>query len=293
MTTKPISTTNHAATKEAAATEEAAAAEIPIQLPEAPEPEDMNNYKFFHSRGHGLHLATHFGNPESTIVFSEVHLSPSVNSDQEDMLAPDLLIAFNADPTMLDRHYGYAIDQQGKPPDFVLEIASHTTGRRDVTVKRERYAEMGVLEYWRFDHTGGEFARAALAGDRLVNGIYRPIPIELLDDESWQGHSDVLNLNLRWEHGELGWYDPNTGLHITRLEDERARADNAEVRAESERGRADNAEALAEAERGRADNAEALAEAERGRADAERRRADSAAARVRQLEEENRRLRNS
>ena len=213
MTTKPTSAKN------------------PVRLPEPPQPEDMNNYKFFHALGNGPHLANHLGNPETTIVFSEVYLSPSLNSRQTEMLVPDLLVAFNVDPVAFDNHNGYVIDQQGKAPGFVLEIASHTTGRRDATTKRERYAAMGVLEYWRFDDSGGEYNGAALAGDRLVNGVYEPIPIDRVDDETWEGRSNVLNLDLRWEKGQLGWYDPGTGLHIVRLSDERTRADNAEARA--------------------------------------------------------------
>ena len=246
-------------------------AKIAVQLPEVPQPEDMNNYIFFHSLGHGRHLAAHFGKPETTMVFSEVYISARADSDQSDMLAPDLLIAFDVDPQALNRDLGYVIDHQGKPPDFVLEIASRKTGRRDITVKRRRYAEMGILEYWRFDNTGGEYVGAALAGDRLVEGVYQPMPIEQLDDETWQGHSDVLNLDLRWEQGQLGWYDPNTGRHITTFDDEMDRAEN-------ERRRADYAEA-------RLDSAEALAERERTRA-------DEAEARARQLEEEIRRLTN-
>ena len=208
-----------------------------VRLPDPPQPEDMNNYKFFHSLGNGPHLTNRLGNPQTTIVFSEVYLSPSLNSRQADMLVPDLLVAFDVDPAAFDNHNGYVIDQQGKPPDFVLEIASHTTGRRDATTKRERYAALGVLEYWRFDDTGGEYNGAALAGDRLVNSVYEPIPIDRVDDETWEGRSNVLNLDLRWERGQLGWCDPGTGRHIVRLSDERARADDAEARADDAEAR--------------------------------------------------------
>ena len=125
-----------------------------VRLPDPPQPEDINNYKFFHSLGNGPHLTNHLGNPETTIVFSGVYLSPSLSSRQADMLVPDILVAFDVDPVVFDNHNGYVIDQQGKAPDFVLEIASHTTGRRDATTKREHYAALGVLEYWRFDDTG-------------------------------------------------------------------------------------------------------------------------------------------
>ena len=63
-------------------------------------------------------------------------------------------------------------------------------------------------EYWRFDPTGGNFYPVALAGDRLVDGEYRPITIVRVDDKRFWGHSDILNLDLCWEFGE--WYDPVT-----------------------------------------------------------------------------------
>ena len=51
------------------------------------------------------------------------------------MIAPDLIIAFNADPAACNARNGYVISEQGKPPDFVLEIGSESTGQRDATVK--------------------------------------------------------------------------------------------------------------------------------------------------------------
>ena len=47
------------------------------------------------------------------------------------------------------------VDEVGKPPDLVLEVASESTGRRDYTFKRDGYEKMGVGEYWRFDPSGG------------------------------------------------------------------------------------------------------------------------------------------
>ena len=66
----------------------------------------------------------------------------------------------------------YTISEIGKPPDFVLEVASEGTGRRDYTVKRDIYAGYGVTEYWRFDHTGGAIPQCSAgrrpAGQRRV-----------------------------------------------------------------------------------------------------------------------------
>ena len=64
-----------------------------------------------------------------------------------------------------------------------------------------------------------------LAGDRLVDNQYEPIPIETVEEGVLQGYSTTLNLFIRWEHGELGWHDPETGQHIATFAQERARAD--------------------------------------------------------------------
>ncbi len=207
-----------------------------IVLPDAPKPEDMNNFLFLHSPGNSHFLALHFGNPDTTIMFGDVYIASEPTSSQRGLFAPDLFIAFNVDPTAARERNGYVISEQGKPPDFVLEIGSRYTGRRDVTVKREGYAALGIPEYWRFDDSGGRYHGAPLAGDRLVNGVYQPIPIEQLDAGTYQGYSAALDLFLRWEDGQLGWYDPATGRHIPRFSDERERAD-------TERARADQAEA--------------------------------------------------
>ena len=59
-----------------------------------------------------------------------------------------------------------------------------------------------------------------------MEGRYEPVPIETLEDGALQGYSAVLDLFIRWDHGQLGWHDPKTGQHIATFEQERARADN-------------------------------------------------------------------
>ena len=142
---------------------------------------------------------------------------------------PDLFVAFDADARRLPgTQTATSISEQGKPPDFVLEIASRSTGRQDTVDKRISYAALGIQEYWRFDETG-QFHGTRLAGDRLVSGQYEPLPIEALTDGSLQGYSAILSLNLRWTEGQLGWYDPNTGRHIATLESERQARIQAEA----------------------------------------------------------------
>ena len=78
--------------------------------------------------------------------------------------------------------------------------------------------------------------RPRFAGDRLVDGGYEPIEIAEDDDGSLRGYSAVLDVELQWRDGQLGWLDPRTGRHIPTFLDERAQV-------AAERARADRAEA--------------------------------------------------
>ncbi len=248
----------------------------PFVFPDPPEhPEDkMTSFDRLAANGNAHYLAVHLGHPETTLVAGEHYLAAAPTRRLAGVRYPDLFVAFGVDPAAYRRSNAYVVSEQGKPPDFALEIASRRTGRIDVTEKRRDYAALGIGEYWRFDETGRHHG-ARLAGERLVDGVYVAIEIEELPDGSLQGYSPVLDLNLRWEGGELVFYDPATGRPIATLADER------ETRAVAET-RADTAEAERNAER----ETRAVAET---RADTAEARADTAEARVRELEEQLRR----
>lgn len=212
----------------------------PLPDPPRRKPDElMANFKHLTINGCALHLARHFGHPETTLLGGDLYLAPFPPTDMTGIRYPDLMIAFDVDPEAYDRHNAYIISEQGKPPDFILEIGSPSTGRVDVEEKRDDYAALGVPEYWRFDETGRSHG-TRLAGDRLVDGVYQPIVVVELEEDVLQGRSEVLRLDLRWEHGRLRWHDPATGLHITTYDDQAARADKADARA-------DKAEAAARA----------------------------------------------
>ena len=249
-----------------------------FRLPDPPErePDDMTSFDHLTGNGNAYHLKQHLmaqrpGQRDSILVSGEHYMVIRPTSNLAGSRYPDLLVAFGADSEAYRLSNGYIIEEQGKPPDFVLEIASPRTGRVDAGRKREDYERLQIPEYWRFDETEtGRHHGARLGGDILVDGRYRPAEIRELPDGALQGYSPVLDLYLRWEQGELAWIDPATGRRIATFEDERARADRErEARIEEMEARA-----AAEAER----NAERQARA-------------AAEARIRELEAENRRLR--
>ena len=236
-----------------------------FRFPDPPErePDDMTSFNQLTPNGSVHHLIQHLGNPDSTLVAGEHYLALAPASDMTGIRYPDLLIAFGVDPAAYYRSNAYVISEQGKPPDFVLEIASPSSRRTDRVDKRRDYAALGIPEYWRFDEAIRR-RESRLAGDRLVDGRYEPIAVEELADGVMQGYSAALNLLIRWEQGELRWHDPATGRHILTYDDQRTHA-------ESER-------AARAAER----EARVTAEAERN---AEREARLAAEARVRELEE--------
>ena len=222
-----------------------------FRLPDPPEdPEDkMTSFDHLAANGNAHYLAHHLGNPETTLVTGDRYLVVRPTRNLAGSRYPDLLVAFGVDPAAYKASNGYIVSEQGKPPDLVLEVASESTADVDVGEKREDYAALGIGEYWRFDETG-RYHGTRLAGERLLEAEYVAIDIEELPDGGLQGYSAALDLHLRWEQGELVFYDPATGRPIATLADERARADTAETRAdaaEAERNAEQEARTAAEA----------------------------------------------
>ncbi len=271
-------------------------------FPEYPPRGDMNNPFFLHEPSHMRSLAIHFGRDETTFVMSEVPVSTSATIRREHR-RPDLMVAFDCDRELLISQNGYSIVTQGKPPDFVLEVASESTGEVDYTEKRDEYESYGIPEYWRFDSSGGDYHDAALAGDRLVDGRYEPIEIQMMDGLNRRGYSAVLDLWLCWEDQRLRLFDAKAGAYLRTHDEEYDRAEleayerrqaelraiQAELRVDEERDlrlqveyerrqaeiRADQAETRAEQAETRAQQAEAQARNLRAQLDALRRRSDN------------------
>ncbi len=138
-------------------------------------------------------------------------------NDNVTRVAPDVYAVFGAAGN--HRRDSWLVWREGKAPDFVMEIASQGTWRWDATGKRDIYAGMGVMEYWRFDPTGECFT-PALAGERLADGEYRQIPLDGFDSAHperqpkggiLRGRSAILGLDICVLPGlELRLYDPES-----------------------------------------------------------------------------------
>ena len=187
-------------------------------------------------------------------------------------VSPDIYLAFGVDAQAIRPRKLYLPWEVGKPPDFAMEVASQATGSHDVTGKPAIYARIGVLEYWRFDPTGGRYHGRPLYGGLLVDGAYREVDLTTEPDGILKGYSPVLQLHVCWDVGWPRFYDPAVGTYLegwreswhARLLAERERDD---ARSELDDERAGRLLAQAERDDARADRR--LAEAARQAAEAE------------------------
>lgn len=186
-------------------------------------------------------------------------------------VAPDVFVVRGA--PRHDRRT-YRLWEEPKAPDFVLEITSASTVSEDQGVKRGLYAFLGVEEYWQLDPTS-DYLKPPLAGLRLVDGNYWPIPVHDGDHGQLSGSSRVLGLELRLTDGLLHFHDPATGRTLLTYAELQTAREVAEARTEAEAQRRREAEAGLETEARRRHEAEAGLETEaRRRREAETRIAE-------------------
>lgn len=176
------------------------------------------------------------------------------------MLAPDVFVIFGVPKR---QRLSYVVWEEGKAPDFVLEILSASTWRRDTVDKKAIYQAMGVREYWLLDPVG-PFLNPPLIGYRLTREDYVRIEAEPGTTATYM--SDVLGLELRIDDDDrLRIRDPDSGFELRshrELQDElraaqRREAEARQREAETRQREADAREAAeqraAEAERRLAD----------------------------------------
>ena len=136
--------------------------------------------------------------------------------------SPDGFIAFGVDRDAILQENGYKVWEAGKPPDWVLEIASPSTARVDLGIKREIYASIGIGEYWRYDASGGMHYREPLVGEYLQDGQYRRFDVQTSESGVAWAHSPTLNLDIHWGEIRLHFYDPVKEEWLLGLKEERA-----------------------------------------------------------------------
>ena len=224
---------------------------------------------------------TDFGQRPDTFLSSNTILCYAPR-DLNVRVSPDVYLAFGVDAHAIRQRKLYLPWEAGKPPDWVLEVASVSTGREDIGRKRDIYARIGVPEYWRFDPQDGEYHGEQLAGDRLVGGAYRPIALTTAPDGILKGYSEALGLSLCWDAGWPRLYDPAKAAYLENWQQVWVAREVAELRANEAEFRVTAAET-------RANEAEFRVTAAETRAAAERDRRQAAESELQRLREQLRR----
>ena len=143
------------------------------------------------------------------------------------VIAPDAFVVFGVPERLIKRiRRLYRIEEWGPPPAFVLEVGSDSTAARDMREKRDIYARMGALEYWRLDPSGGERYGEPLIGERLVDGEYERFETRVEADGDVWARSEVLGVDFYWRVGDDGYgefliRDSETGEWLGDLNEER------------------------------------------------------------------------
>jgi Uma2 family endonuclease len=197
--------------------------------------------------------------------------------------APDILAVLDVEQPEDDERLSWVVLDEGKGLDFVLEVLHCGDRNKDLVENVERYARLGIPEYFVYDR-----ARQKILGYRLPAAgakRYEPIVPQL-----GRYHSAVLGLDLALQSGRLRFFEGMAELFgsadlLDRLtymmQDVEARADEAEAKAEQAAAQAITAEAKAEQAAAQASEARAQASEARAQASAAEARAEQALAGLR------------
>ena len=190
-------------------------------------------------------LEAHYAQQPDVYVSGDI-LMYYVKGDPHQVIAPDVLVSFGLEKK---ERLTYLVWVEGKLPDFVMEFSSKTTYNDDLGPKKDRYASLGIQDYFLYDALG-LYLPTPLMGYTLVDDKYIP----LTGNRDGGLHSDVLSLDFHVDDVGLGIYDPVAGAWL------QTPTESAEARAEQEKARAEEEKARAEQEKARAETAEARAE---------------------------------
>ncbi len=156
-------------------------------------------------------LEHHFRGRDDVLVAMELAVYYR-RGDRHTWLQPDVQVVFGVGRG--GNRSTFKVWEEGKAPDFVLEVASPSTADNDARDKARKYAGLGVREYWRLDPEG-TIMGVPLEGYRARRGRFKGV--ESIQGAGGVGYlrSGVLGLDLRTQRRNgamvLVIRDPLTG----------------------------------------------------------------------------------
>ena len=134
-------------------------------------------------------------------------------------VAPNVFVSF--DVPSYPREI-YRLAEEGKPPDWIIEVASPPKYRYDLGGKKDLYAELGVGEYFVYDPRG-DMHDPRLQGWVLRSGAYAELADLRLPGVPVALRSEALGLEFHFDGTDLRLWDRSTGSYLwTLAESERS-----------------------------------------------------------------------
>ena len=164
----------------------------------------------------GAVLKSHHLNRPDAYVGGNCFMYPEEGKPKV-FVSPDIFVAYGV-PKEPPRDT-WKVWEEGKVPDFILEVTSKSTRKEDERRKKDFYERYGVPEYWQFDPTG-DYLDPILKGRALgADGRYRELALEERDGGLCR-FSEVLGLDLRLEGERLRFFDPKRGKYLLTPEEQ-------------------------------------------------------------------------
>ena len=165
-------------------------------------------------------LSTRYRDDPNTLVAMALLLYYT-EGEPADVAAPDLFVSCGVPNGNRD---WYKVWEEGKAPDFALEVSSEESAEDNLGRNMETYARIGIREYCVYDPMGGlhsprlQLFRLA----RGAAGVYKRV--------NWRGDpngqlrvtSETLALELRFEDERMRLWDPATQQYLLEHAEERA-----------------------------------------------------------------------
>ena len=127
----------------------------------------------------GMIIGTHLSNNKSGYVYPD---DVDVHFSDGSLYKPDLVVVLKSNEKILAGRkniYG--------APDMVVEVLSHSTRKKDLTIKKDTYEAHGVREYWIIDPRAKSVTVYLLQdGKYFLDDVYTLFSekdLELLDEE--------------------------------------------------------------------------------------------------------------
>ncbi|MBM4321308.1 MAG: Uma2 family endonuclease [Deltaproteobacteria bacterium] len=197
-------------------------------------------------------LGQHFSRLGTRIYLAD---EMAVHYPGEAVFVPDILAVLDVeDPGDEDERLAWVVADEGRGLDLVLEVLYRGSRTKDLVRNVERYARLGIGEYFVYDR-----ANQAVLGWQLsepgVPGTYHP-----LRPRFGRLGSRVLGLELAVLQGRLRFFYgmgelpgsgelvEQLGRMVDELEERRAQAEQAQAQAEQAQAQAEQAQAQAEQE---------------------------------------------